>query len=307
MQTTETLTGFKKYVSLTRPHTLTAGFVPVFVGTFSALAFSDIRLDMFAAMLIATILIQSATNMFNEYFDHKKGLDSKESVGIAGAIVRNGMRPKTVYMIAVAFYFTAALIGLYIAFQSSLWILVIGAVSMAVGYLYTGGPFPISWTPFGEIFAGLFMGTVIIMITFFIHTGSLEHYYFPLLISIPVAITIGLLNMANNIRDRKKDAESGRKTFVILAGKKNAVNTSALLLAVGYLFIIWFAFFAPESSLFLLLPLLSIPLAVKTVKLWKKGHTPVELIPAMASMGKLNTIFGMLLSLGLLIHGLTGL
>lgn len=307
MQTTETLTGFKKYISLTRPHTLTAGFVPVFVGTFSALPFGGIRLDMFITMLIATILIQSATNMFNEYFDYKKGLDSKESVGIAGAIVRNGMRPKTVFTIAVSFYIIAALIGLYIAFNSSLWILVIGAVSMAVGYLYTGGPFPISWTPFGEIFAGFFMGTVIIMITFYIHTSSLEHYYFPLLLSIPVAITIGLINMANNIRDRKKDAESGRKTFVILAGKDNAVKTSAILLIISYLFILWFAFFAPESSLFLLLPLLSIPLAAKTVVLWNRGSTPVELIPAMASMGKLNTIFGMLLSLGLLIHGLTGI
>jgi 1,4-dihydroxy-2-naphthoate octaprenyltransferase len=304
VQSNETLTGFKKYLSLTRPHTLTAGFVPVFVGTFSALPFSPIRWDMFLAMLIATILIQSATNMFNEYFDFKKGLDSKESVGIAGAIVRNGMRPQTVFNFAITFYIIAAIIGLYIAFNSSLWILVIGAVSMAVGYLYTGGPLPISWTPFGELFAGFFMGTVIIMITFYIHTGSLEHYYFPLLISIPVAITIGLINMANNIRDRKKDEESGRKTFVILAGKEGAVATSAALLTFSYLFIIAFAILMPQASLFLLLPVLSIPLAIKTVKLWKTGHTPQELVPAMASMGKLNTIFGLLLSLGLLISGL---
>lgn len=304
MQSTETLTGFKKYISLTRPHTLTAGFVPVFVGTFSVLPFSSIRWDMFIAMLIATVLIQSATNMFNEYFDFKKGLDSKESVGIAGAIVRNGMRPKTVYIIAISFYIIAAAIGLYIAFNSSLWILAVGAISMAVGYLYTGGPFPISWTPFGEIFAGFFMGTVIIMITFYIHTQSTEYFYYPLLLSIPVAITIGLINMANNIRDRIKDKESGRKTFVILVGKNGAVYTSAVLLAISYLFLVFFAFFMPNGSVFLLLPLLSVPLAVKTVTLWNRGYTPVELIPAMASMGKLNTVFGMLLSLGLLIAGI---
>ncbi|TVT29786.1 1,4-dihydroxy-2-naphthoate polyprenyltransferase [Salinicoccus cyprini] len=305
MQGTDTHTGIRKYISLTRPHTLTAGFIPVLVGTASVLLFSSIRWDMFFAMLIATLLIQSATNMFNEYFDYKKGLDSAESVGIAGAIVRNGMSPKAVISIAVAFYILAGLIGIYITLGSSFWVLVVGAISMAVGYLYTGGPYPISWTPFGEIFAGFFMGTVIIMITFFIHTGTL--HYFPLMISIPVAITIGLLNMANNIRDRKKDKESGRKTFVILVGKPIAVLTTAALLAFAYGFIVWIALFKPYGSIFLLLVLLSLPVFIKTVKLMWKGSTPQELIPAMASMGKLNTIFGLLLTIGLLLNGLTGI
>ena len=305
MQEAQVHTGFKKYLMLTRPHTLTASFVPVFVGTASVLLFADIRWGMFFLMLIATILIQSATNMFNEYYDFKRGLDSHESVGIAGAIVRNGMSPRLVLTIALIFYGIAAVIGIIITINSSWWILLIGAVSMAVGYLYTGGPFPISWTPFGEIFAGFFMGTVIIMITFYIHTGTL--HVFPLLMSIPPAITIGLLNMANNIRDRKKDKESGRKTFVILVGKPFAVMTSAALLLFSYIFLIYIAFFTPMGSVFLLIPLLSIPLAIKTIMLMRKGNTPIELIPAMASMGKLNTIMGLLLTIGLIIYGVTGI
>ena len=305
MQEAQVHTGFKKYLMLTRPHTLTASFVPVFVGTASVLLFADIRWGMFFLMLIATVLIQSATNMFNEYYDFKRGLDSHESVGIAGAIVRNGMSPRLVLTIALIFYGIAAVIGIIITVNSSWWILIAGAVSMAVGYLYTGGPVPISWTPFGEIFAGFFMGTVIIMITFFIHTGTL--HVFPLLMSIPPAITIGLLNMANNIRDRKKDKASGRKTYVILVGKPFAVMTAAALLLFSYVFLIYIAFFTPMGSVFLLIPLLSIPLALKTIILMRKGNTPVELIPAMASMGKLNTIMGLLLTIGLIIYGMTGI
>lgn len=305
MQEAQVHTGFKKYLMLTRPHTLTASFVPVFVGTASVLLFADIRWGMFFLMLIATVLIQSATNMFNEYYDFKRGLDSHESVGIAGAIVRNGMSPRLVLTIALIFYGIAAVIGIIITINSSWWILIAGAVSMAVGYLYTGGPVPISWTPFGEIFAGFFMGTVIIMITFFIHTGTL--HVFPLLMSIPPAITIGLLNMANNIRDRKKDKASGRKTYVILVGKSFAVMTAAALLLFSYVFLIYLAFFTPMGSVFLLIPLLSIPLALKTIMLMRKGNTPVELIPAMASMGKLNTIMGLLLTIGLIIYGVTGI
>ena len=236
MQGTETLTGFKKYINLTRPHTLTASFVPILVGSAAALVYDTIRFDIFICMLIATLLIQSATNMFNEYFDYKRGLDSKESVGIAGAIVRNGMSPRQVFTIAVAFYVIAALIGLYITFQSSIIVLIIGLIGMAVGYFYTGGPFPISWTPFGEIFAGLFMGTILIVLTFYIHLGEINSFI--ILLSLPVAITIGLLNMANNIRDRVKDKRSGRRTYVILVGKNTAILTAAIALFIGYVIIL---------------------------------------------------------------------
>lgn len=300
MQGTETLTGFKKYVSLTRPPTLTASFIPILVGSSAALLYGDVRIGIFILMLIATLLIQSATNMFNEYFDFKRGLDSKESVGIAGAIVRNGMSPRQVYVIAIAFYIIAALIGVYITVESSIIVLVVGILGMAVGYFYTGGPVPISWTPFGEIFAGLFMGTILIVLTFYIHLGEINSFI--IIISIPVAITIGLLNMANNIRDRVKDKRSGRRTYVILVGKQNAIYTAAIALVIGYLIVVYTATIHGDGGVFLLLPLLSIPVATNTLRLLQRGNKPKELIPAMASMGKLNTVFGLLLTVGLLLH-----
>lgn len=300
MQGTETLNGFKKYVSLTRPHTLTASFIPILVGSSAALLYGDVRIDIFVFMLLATLLIQSATNMFNEYFDFKRGLDSKESVGIAGAIVRNGMSPRQVYTIAVVLYILAALIGIYITVQSSFIVLIVGILGMAVGYFYTGGPYPISWTPLGEVFAGAFMGTILIVLTFYIHLGTINSFI--IIISIPVAITIGLLNMANNIRDRVKDKRSGRLTYVILVGKQNAIYTAALALLIAYIIVICVATIHENGSVFLLLPLLSIPVATNTLKLLQRGNKPKELIPAMASMGKLNTVFGLLLTVGLLLH-----
>ena len=302
MQHAHVLTGYKKYISLTRPHTLTAGFVPVLVGTAAVLPFGDINFLMFFLMLIATILIQSATNMFNEYYDFKRGLDSEDSVGIAGAIVRNGITPRRVLSFAISFYIIAALIGLYIAYETSWWLILIGSISMLVGFLYTGGPHPISWTPFGEIFSGVFMGPVIILITFYIHLHEL--HIFPLLLSIPIMITIGLLNMFNNIRDRVKDAQSGRRTFVILVGKEKATQVVNFLLILCYVFVIIMSVTDLFASLFLLLPLLSFKLYKKTMQLLKDGDSPVELIPAMAMMGKFNTIYGLLLSIGVLLYGL---
>lgn len=128
------------------------------------------------------------------------------------------MSPKLVMNLAIAFYIIAALLGIYLAVNSSFWIIPVGIVCMAIGYLYTGGPIPISWTPFGELFSGLFMGMIIILLAFFIQTGNVNG--FVVWISLPIVITIGLINMANNIRDRVKDKASGRKTLSILLGKK---------------------------------------------------------------------------------------
>ncbi|CAA3992573.1 1,4-dihydroxy-2-naphthoate polyprenyltransferase [Staphylococcus aureus] len=133
----------KKYWHLMRPHTLTASVVPVLVGTAASKIYflgseDHIKISLFIAMLLACLLIQAATNMFNEYYDYKKGLDDHESVGIGGAIVRNGMSPELVLRLAIAFYILAAILGLFLAANSSFWLLPVGLVCMAVGYLYTG-------------------------------------------------------------------------------------------------------------------------------------------------------------------------
>lgn len=83
-------------------------------------------------MLLACLLIQAATNMFNEYFDYKRGLDHEGSVGIGGAIVRDGIQPKTVLNLAFGFFGIAILLGVYICINSSWWLAAIGLVCMAL-------------------------------------------------------------------------------------------------------------------------------------------------------------------------------
>ncbi|BCU51952.1 1,4-dihydroxy-2-naphthoate polyprenyltransferase [Staphylococcus auricularis] len=297
----------RKYWQLMRPHTLTAAVIPVLVGTATAKLFllgseEHLKLTLFLGMLLACLLIQAATNMFNEYYDFKKGLDDPTSVGIGGAIVNKDMTPQKVLNLAIAFYIVAALIGIFLAIQSSLWILPVGLVCMAVGYLYTGGPFPISWTPLGEIFSGLFMGMIIILISFYIQTGVLDGY--AVWMSIPIVITIGLINMANNIRDRVKDKAKGRKTLPILLGKRLSIIVMAAMYIIAYLWVVFTALFKIEGSLFYLLVLLSFPMPIKVINRFKKNDKPATMMPAMAATGQTNTIFGLLYALGIYISGL---
>jgi 1,4-dihydroxy-2-naphthoate polyprenyltransferase len=291
--------GFQVWWRLLRPHTLTASFVPVFVGTMVALNAGSFHSLIFLAMLFSSMLIQSATNMFNEYYDYVRGVDSEHSVGIGGTIVRDGIQPKTVLRLALTFYGVALLLGIYICIMSSWWIAVIGLICMLFGYLYTGGPLPISATPFGEIFSGFFMGTVIIGISYYIQTGHIDA--FPLFISIPVAILIGCIMLSNNIRDLEGDEKGGRKTLAILLGRYNAVRFLGLLFIIAFYFTAYFIM-VDILPLWSLITFIAIIPAVKVIKGFKGKTEPLEMMPAMVLTGKTNSIYGVLLGLSLLIH-----
>ncbi len=284
---------------LLRPHTLTAAFIPVVIGTMLALLDGKFHLLLFFSMLLASLLIQTATNMFNEYYDYKRGLDTAESVGIGGAIVRDGIEPKVVLRLGGILFVISLFIGIYISATTSWWIAVIGAVSMAAGYFYTGGPHPIAYTPYGEIVAGFFMGLIIILISFFIQTGTVTLK--SVLISIPISILCGAILTANNIRDREGDEKSGRKTLAIILGHENSIKFLAAMFGISYLWIVGMIV-TGYASVWLLLVFISLPRAITATKSFIGKSRPIEMMPAMKATAQMHTSFGFLVSLGLLIE-----
>jgi 1,4-dihydroxy-2-naphthoate octaprenyltransferase len=283
---------------LLRPHTLTASFVPVAIGSMLALKEGQFNPIIFLAMLIASILIQCATNMFNEYYDYKRGLDHAGSVGIGGTIVRDGVAPLFVRNLAFIFCFVAILIGIYICAESSWWLALIGTISIAMGYYYTGGPYPIAYSPFGELVAGFFMGTVIIAISYYIQTLSVSFEI--IMISLPIAFLVAAILLANNIRDLEGDKRNGRKTIAILVGKQNAIRLLGLFFIAAYLQTIGLII-SQLLTVWSVLTFLSIPLAVRAVIGFHNKRFPSEMMPAMVHTAKTNTLFGFLLILSLII------
>lgn len=283
---------------LLRPHTLTAAFVPVIIGTMLAIQDNPFHFGLFFAMLVASILIQSATNMFNEYYDFKRGLDHAGSVGIGGAIVRDGVRAETVLKLAFIFLGIAILLGIYICLLTTWWIAVIGVICMAAGYYYTGGPYPIAYTPFGEIAAGLFMGLILVLLSFYVQAEVIT--LDSVLLSIPISILVGGILMANNIRDRIGDKEKGRQTLAILLGHERSVLFLEWMFIFSFLWIVGLIIMI-DASLWLLVVLLSLPKAFKAIKLFEGKTEAAEMMPAMKATAEVHTQFGLLMSLGLLL------
>jgi len=291
-------TGWRIWWQLTRPHTLTAAFAPVFLGTMIALTYGKIHFPLFIAMLIASIFIQMATNMFNEYYDFKRGLDTEQSIGIGGTIVRNGVKPKTVLNLAFMLYGISVLIGIYICMETSWMLAVVGILSMMVGYFYTGGPYPIAYTPFGELFSGVVMGMFLILIAFYIQTETVTTE--AVLLSIPSMLLVAGIMLANNIRDLEGDKEGGRKTLAILVGRPNAITILMLFFIISYGWVLAMILFSNLTP-WALLVFLSIKKPIGAITVFRKNHLPIQVMPAMKNTAVTNTLFGLLLGIGILI------
>jgi len=284
---------------LLRPPTLTASIAPVLIGTGLALQQFPLRTGLFVAMLLASMLIQSAANMLNEYFDFKRGLDTAEMTGIAGAIVRDNVRPQAVLRLTQGTLVLALLIGVYICAQSSWWVAVVGVLSTLFLYLYSGGPHPISYTPFGEVTAGIIMGPVIILIAFFIQTKHVSGD--AVLASIPAALLIGAILMANNIRDIEHDRIGGRHTLAITAGRRGGIAILGAAFAIAYLWTIALVI-VHVLPVWTLIVLLSVPLPLRVPLAFSAAQDKEALQGAFQRTSATLIAYAFLLFIGLLIN-----
>ena len=285
----------KEFFMCTRPHSYPASIAPVLFGATYALGY-EIKFSIlkFILFLLACLLIQAATNLFNEYYDYKHGLDKIDSEGISGSIVKGNLSPREVMVGALVLYALAFILGLILTFMTSLYVLLVGLVCMLAGYFYTGGKYPIAYSPFGEIVSGFFMGTIIISLSFYFQTGYVNADI--IVVSLPLFIMIGAILLANNIRDLDNDKESGRRTYAILVGRNNAIKTMAISFIVVYLLNVLFIV-TKYASWYNLLVLVTIPLVIKIIKGFSANNHKTTMAPFMVLTAKLTIFVGFIMSL----------
>ena len=285
----------KEFFMCTRPHSYPASIAPVLFGATYALGY-EIKFSIlkFILFLLACLLIQAATNLFNEYYDYKHGLDKIDSEGISGSIVKGNLSPREVMVGALVLYALAFVLGLILTFITSFYVLLVGLVCMLAGYFYTGGKYPIAYSPFGEVVSGFFMGTIIITLSFYFQTGYVNADI--IVVSVPLFIMIGAILLANNIRDLDNDKESGRRTYAILVGRNNAIKTLTNSFVVVYFLNIVFAV-TKYVSWYNLLVLATIPLAIKIIKGFSANNDKKTMAPFMVLTAKLTIFVGFIMSL----------
>jgi 1,4-dihydroxy-2-naphthoate octaprenyltransferase len=286
------------WVLACRPKTLPAAVVPVVVG--SALAWAD---ESFAALpaafaLVCALLIQIGTNLANDYFDFMKGADTAERIGPARVTQSGLVAPATVRRAMIGVFAATFILGLYLVARGGWPVLAIGVASILCAVLYTAGPYPLAYLGLGDAFVFLFFGLVAVGGTYFVQSRhwSAEAFF----AAVPIgAITTAIL-VVNNYRDIDTDRVAGKRTLAVRFGRRASRWEYAGLLAVAYVVPV-LQLARDRRSPWILLPLLSIPLAVRVLRVLHHPPDGAALNGALAATGRLLAAYGALYATALVV------
>jgi len=280
-----------KWILGARPRTLPAAIAPVVVAT--ALAAPDFNWFRAALALKVAVWLQIGVNFANDYSDGVNGTDA-DRVGPTRLVASGMATASAVKTAAFVSFGVASIAGVWLSLLTSPWLILIGVISIAAAWGYTGGKNPYGYKGLGELSVFLFFGVVATMGTYYAQTEKIT------LLSFIVSIPMGALSCAilaiNNLRDRPKDALVGKLTVAVRIGDRNARLMYVALLALAHLAAI--TTLIPTA----LLTVLALPMSISISRQVLSGISGKELIPVLGRTGKLQMVFSILLAIGLGIH-----
>ena len=279
-----------------RPRTLPAAVVPVAIGAAAAVGEGDIVWWRVGAALVVSLALQVGVNYANDYSDGVRGTDDVR-VGPVRLVAGGLASPGAVKRAAFAAFGVAAVAGLAIALDTSLWLLVVGAAAIAAGWFYTGGPRPYGYAGFGELFVFVFFGLVASAGTTF---AAIERVT---ALSVVMGCAAGSLACAllviNNLRDIPTDREVGKRTLAVRLGDRRTRLLYTELIVGAYLFAAVSAVVRwPVAAV-----IVSVPLAVRPVRAVMSGAVGPALIEVLGDTGRLQLGFGIAATVGLAAGG----
>lgn len=214
------MTRAKAWWEAARPKTLTASLSPVLLGT--ALAFHDGGFRPVPALLCLAVALsaQIASNFANDYFDHKKGADRADRLGPARAVASGWITPRAMLGATVRTLAFTCLCGLVLLFFTGWELLGVGLAVVVFALAYSAGPFPLAYRGLGDVCVLLFFGVVPVCFTYYAQT--LVYTPQALVLSLALGFLSVNILVVNNYRDFRQDRDSGKKTTVVLFGRKFA-------------------------------------------------------------------------------------
>ncbi|WP_267904060.1 1,4-dihydroxy-2-naphthoate polyprenyltransferase [Rhodocyclus tenuis] len=280
-----------------RPKTLTVSAAPVIVG--SAVAWSQTQsLLLLPALiaLLAAMLIQIGTNLHNDVADFERGADTPERIGPPRATAMGWLSPVAVRRGAWLAFALAFNFGVYLVWHSGWPIVVIGLASLFAGWAYTGGPRPIAYSPFGELFVWIFFGVVAVGGSYYLQTYSFDAAVF-VAASMVGLLAAGVITV-NNTRDVDTDARVGKHTLAVAVGRRGAGVVYALEMLVPFALLPLLAVLL-ERGWSLALPLLVLPPVLLQVARFRRETSGPAFNELLARTAQLQLVFCFLLAAAL--------
>lgn len=288
-----------------RPRTLPAAVVPVLVGTAAAAgmdgdagALKGLVVWRFVAALVVSLALQVGVNYANDHSDGVRGTDA-DRVGPLRLTASGRKSAAAVKRAAFLAFAVAAVAGLALAAATSWWLLLVGVAAIAAAWFYTGGSRPYGYAGFGELFVFVFFGVVATTGSAFV---QIERFTpLTLLVSVPVGLLATALLVVNNLRDIPTDAVSGKRTLAVRLGDLRTRYLYVALMVVPFLLLPFLCGLSgrPLGAV----ALFGVLLARIPVQRVLEGASGGALIPVLGATGRVQLVFGVLLSIGLFVGG----
>lgn len=291
---------YRNWFLASRPWSFIMTAISIGVGGAVAAIDGSFFCGLFGLTLLGAVLLHAATNLINDYYDVRSGVDTvKASTALyrPHPLVEGKIPPLSIYIAAYVLFFAGAIIGIWLAATRGWPILVIGGVGIAASLAYTAPPINYKYIALGELSVFLMWGPLMMEGTYYVQHQAFSFDAF--WISIPFGVIVALVLLANNLRDIAHDKSRNIRTIAILLGPQKGFYLYAALVILAYLCIL-LLILAGVLSLWSLLVFLSLPLAAKLLR------TMLEKIPddADARTAQIDTAFGLLLLASLVLEAL---
>jgi 1,4-dihydroxy-2-naphthoate octaprenyltransferase len=295
---------YKAYFFAARPKTLPAAAVPVVLGGTLAQSEGAFSIVPWILCLLFALLIQVGTNYANDYYDFVKGSDDERRIGPSRATASGWVRPSAMRRAMILTFAAAFLIGCGLIPFGGWWLLAVGLVAILCGIAYTGGPYPLGYNGWGDLFVFIFFGWVATALTYYVQAGTFRYgevcgYWLLLAGALPGVLSTNLL-VVNNLRDRPLDAESGKRTLAVRFGRRFALAEYHILNLAAFVCAGLFAFGTGHRGGLLVLG--ALPLAIRMSRRVQKATTREDFATALAGTAGLLMLAGLLFSGGLLLR-----
>src|SRR5205807_3397800 len=107
----------------------------------------------FLVTFFSCLFLQIGTNYFNEYFDHRYGLDHAGSLGAMTVIFRDEMTANQVLSGGIISFSIATLLGVVLIFLVGPVIILFGLAGMLIAFFFRSKPFKLASRGFGGVLA----------------------------------------------------------------------------------------------------------------------------------------------------------
>lgn len=248
---------------------------------------------------VGVVFLHASVDLLNDYWDHKRGIDSATTrtkfSGGTGVLPENLLTPKAVYTAGVIFLILGAAIGAYFVAVRGVTIAVILGFAVVAIYFYSTS---IVNAGLGELFVAI-KSAMIVLGTFYVQFAAIEPT--ALYVGTIVGILSATVLFVNSFPDFEADRSKGRRTLVILLGRKSAAAAFPIFIIAAYAMIVA-GIFLSFTKIYSLIGLASVPFAAKSIMSLRKDHESAErLVPAMSWAVTYSRITGFLLALSLIL------